>query len=487
MGSKNELEKIVGIGNVLDASDVLQPYSRDSSFVLPIRPRCVVRPHTPEEVQETVKWANTTLTPILPMSSGPPHFRGDTVPSVGGVVIVDLSEMKSCIRIDRLNRVAMIEPGVTFGELIPVLEKEGLAPFMPLVPRRTKSVLTSLLEREPITMPRHHWETQDPLLCVEVIYGSADLFRTGSAAGPGSIEEQWKVGRAQVRGMGPSSVDFAKLIQAGQGTMGIVTWATMKCKLLPKAKKAFLVPAQDIEKLIDLSYRLLWKRLDAECMIVNDRNLASILGEDSEEIRELCRTLPPWVLIFNLEGGGLMPEDKVNYQEAELGESAQMFGLEPVSSIPGAKSEEVAKIISKTSEEPYWKIRYKGEGHEIFFVTTLEQTPKFIAKTYELAGCYRYPKTDIGVYLQPTVQGTNCHCEFNLNYDPTIQEEVEKVKRFVTEGARALASMGGFFSRPYGPWSDIAYGGVPDNVIALRKLKNIFDPNGIMNPGKLCF
>jgi FAD/FMN-containing dehydrogenase len=95
--------------------------------------------------------------------------------------------------------------------------------------------------------------------------------------------------------------------------------------------------------------------------------------------------------------------------------------------------------------------------------------------------------TLIGVYLQPTVQGTSCHCEFSLSYDPKNKEEVNKVKRFVTEGRRALANTGAFFSRPYGPWADIAYSRAVETVVALRKVKNIFDPNGVMNPGKLCF
>ena len=487
MALKKELAGIVGSKYVFDDPKTLRGYAKDESFVHPIRPRCVVKPKNMEEVQGIIKWANDTLTPLVPVSSGSPRFRGDTVPSVGGTVIVDLSEMNRIIRVDRRNRVAMIEPGVTFGELIPELEKADLAPFMPLLPRSTKSVVASWLEREPITMPRHHWESQDPLLCVEVIYGSGDLFRTGSAAGPGTIEEQWEVGRAQVRGMGPAQVDFAKLIQGAQGTMGIVTWATVKCKLLPKAKSAFLVPADDAKRLIDLTYRLLWKRLDAECLILNDQNLASILGKNAAEIRALRQTLPPWVLIFNLEGGGIMAEEKVKYQEAELIESAQMFGLEPMIAVPGVKAEAVAQALSRPSAEPYWKLRLKGGCQDIFFITTLDRTPEFIAKMYELAGHYRYPAMDIGVYLQPTVQGTNCHCEFNLSYDPKNQEEAEKVKRFITEGGKALANIGGFFSRPYGPWADIAYSRAAETMVALRKVKKIFDPNGIMNPGKLCF
>ena len=86
-------------------------------------------------------------------------------------------------------------------------------------------------------MPKHHWESQDPLLCIEVVFGTGDLFRTGDSAGPGSLEEQWEVGKAQSRPMGPSYTDFAKIVQGSQGTMGIVTWASLKCRPFPKLKK----------------------------------------------------------------------------------------------------------------------------------------------------------------------------------------------------------------------------------------------------------
>src|SRR4030042_4860248 len=112
-----ELTKIVGSDNVLDSPAVLEKYSKDSSFVTQIMPRCVVKPGNADEVQKIVKWANETLTPLVPVSSGLPHFRGDTVPSVDGAVIVDLSRMNKIMRVDPVNRVAMVEPGVPFGKL----------------------------------------------------------------------------------------------------------------------------------------------------------------------------------------------------------------------------------------------------------------------------------------------------------------------------------------------------------------------------------
>ena len=189
MVAEEELIEIVGRDNVIDDPQTLAAYSGDNSFVQPVRPSYVVKPGNAGEVQAILYWANKTLRPLVPVSSGPPHFRGDTVPGIGGSIIVDLSRMKRVIRVDRRNRVAMVESGVTFGELIPELESKGLSAYMPLAPRKEKSVVGSILEREPITAPRYHWDSQDPLLTAEVIFGSGDEFKTGSAAGP-SLEEQ---------------------------------------------------------------------------------------------------------------------------------------------------------------------------------------------------------------------------------------------------------------------------------------------------------
>ena len=160
MSSREQLAEIVGVENITDNPEILRAYSEDHSFVASGRPQRVVRPHSTLEVQEIVKWANKFITPLVSVSSGMPHFRGHTVPSTGDAIIVDLSAMKKIMMIDRRNRVAMFEPGLTFSELMPVLEKEGLGLYMPLVPRGSKSVLGSYLEREPITMPRHHWDMQ---------------------------------------------------------------------------------------------------------------------------------------------------------------------------------------------------------------------------------------------------------------------------------------------------------------------------------------
>jgi FAD/FMN-containing dehydrogenase len=486
MPEKEELAAIVGGENVSDTTETLEAYSRDESFVRRMKPQFVVRPENVLEVQEIVKWANSTGTPLIPVSSGPPHFRGDTVPSLGGVV-VDLSRMKRIIRINRRNRVAMVEPGVTFAELQLELKKEGMRLPMPLSPRSSKSVIGSCLEREPTMIPKYQWDISDPLLCTEVVFGTGDLFRTGEAAGPGSLEDQWASGQAQTNAMGPFQVDFFRLIQGSQGTMGILTWATVKCELLPQLQKTFLVASQKLEDLLDFTYKLLWARLGDELLILNNFNLATLLAKNPDEIKSLRETLPPWVLIVCVAGYERLPQERVDYQEKDVMDTAQSFGVTPVTAIDGVQGSDILEALSTVSAEPYWKLRYKGGCHDIFFLTTLGKTPEFIACMDQMAAEAGHSGIDIGVYLQPQIQGRACHCEFNLNFDPANPKELEKVRKLFFDASKALMGIGGFFSRPYGPWAEMAYGRDGQSAMALRKVKGIFDPNNVMNPGKLCF
>ena len=416
---KSDLVKIVGSNNVLDSPSILEEYACDMSFVPRVRPMCVVRPGNAEQVQSIVRWANETGTPLVPVSSGPPHFRGDTVPRMGGSVIVDLSHMKKIVRIDTRNRVAMVEPGVTFSELQPELEKVGLSAYMPLCPRGSKSVVGSMLEREPITMPAHHWDSTDPFLCAELIYGTGDAMRTGEAAGPETTEEQWKIGKSQMTPFGLSQMDENKIISGAQGTIGIITWATMKCRMASKFSRILMIPSENITPLFNLSYQVLRTRQCDHCFILNDLNLASLLARDPGEIKALRDVLPPWVLVVSFEGNGYLPEDKVAWQEADFRDIVAHTGdLSADDTIPGATAEDLSRMLSRPSDEPYWKLRYKGGCSDIFFLTTLRKTAEFVAAMAGMAQSRRFVPSDIGVYIQPVVQGTGCHCEFDLFYNP---------------------------------------------------------------------
>jgi FAD/FMN-containing dehydrogenase len=484
---KEKLIEIAGEEHVTDDPETLAAYSRDQSFTPPMKPRFVVKPENADEVQAIVKWANETRTPLVPVSSGPPHFRGDTVPGTVGAVVVDLNDMKRIIRIDSRNRMVIIEPGVTFGQLQPELAREGLRLSMPLFPRRNKSVIASLIEREPILIPRYQWTLLEPLRCLEVVWGSGGKLRTGEAGEYGPLEEQWKLDLAQVWPMGPGQLDYYRLVAGAQGSMGIVTWATIKCELLPQLRKLFFVPSERLENLLDFAYRLLRFRYGDEFLFLNSFSLASILREDYDQIRALSDELPPWMLILGVAGRERLPRERVEFQEKDISEISRQFDLKVVPRIAAVRDGEVLEALLNPSREPYWKLRSRGGCQDIFFLTTLNNTPKFAGIMYSISQESGYPPNDISIYIQPLMGGVACHCEFNLPFDPARPEEVTRVQELLARASEALANQGAFFSRPYGIWADTAYRRDAQNTAVLRKVKGIFDPNNVMNPGKLCF
>ena len=488
MFKKEQLATFLDSENISNAVSTLEQFAGDLSFANAVRPSLVVKPRDTEEVENIVKLANESGTPLVPVSSGTPHFRGDTVPSVAEAAIVDLSGMKKIIRVDRQNRVAMCEAGVTFGEMIAALSEKGLRLNMPLLPRRTKSVVASMLEREPVLMPKYHWDISDPLACMEVVFGTGDLFRTGEAAGPGTVEEQWANGGAQKEAAGPSAMSWHRVIQGAQGTMGIVTWASMRCEIMPQREEPFWVTSSDLGTLIDMAQSLIKLRLINECFILNHVNLATIAAQASrEELDNFKESLAPWILFFNIAAYDYLPELRVEGQIKDMRDLAQRLGVEPQRALGSLSAWEFLALVQSPCAEPYWKLRYNNNCQDIFFITTCAQLTKLIEVMNSAAVSAGYPLSEIGAYIQPIVQGVNYHCEFNLPFDSHNPVETEKVRHLTTAATRSLLEHGAHFSRPYANTTSMIFNRDAGTVWALKKVKAILDPNGIMNPGKLCF
>ncbi len=484
---KKKLAQIVGSENILDAPEKMREYSGIHSFIPGKTPVCTVKPAGTDELQKVVKMANEEHIPLVPVSSGAPHFRGDTVPGVDGAVMVDLSRMKRIMRIDPANRVAIVEPGVTFGVLQSELARSGLSAYMPLAPRSTKSVIASVLERDPIIMPGHHFDSTDPMLCVEIVFGTGDKMRTGEAAGPDPLEKQWEIGKAQISPFGPTQMDPQRLVSGAQGTIGIVTWMSLKCRFISQINRSFFIPNTSLEPLIELSYRLTRIRFSGNIFILNGLNLACLIKKSSKEIQALQADLPPWIMFVSCEGYGPLLEEKVQYMETDLREIAESYGLNLNTAISGIKADLLENILTGPSTEPYWKLRLRGGFSDVLFLTTQGKTPRFALEILELAQQQGHSLQDMGVYIQPVMQGVSCHCELNFYYDPENQRETELTRKWTMKVADYLEDKGAFFSRPYGEWAQIAYRHSADTVDIQKKMKKIFDPNGILNPGKLCF
>jgi FAD/FMN-containing dehydrogenase len=484
---KASLVEIVGEAGVLDHPGVGEPLSLDHFLIPPMQPRFMVKPRDVDEVQRIVLWANQTGTPLVPVSSGGPHLRGDTIPTAPESVIVDLSGMKRILKINRRNRLALIEPGVTYSELQPALQKEGLRIITPLLPRRNKSVIAALLEREPVISPRYQWNMSEPLRSLEIVWGNGDKLWSGSGAHRGEKDEDWEKGLVPVHGPGPGQLDFYKFVSAAQGSMGIVTWASVKCEVLPEFRKLVLVPAEKLDDLIDFVYRLLRFRFGDELFIVNNVCLAYILSRDADDVAALRDKLPLWVVVVGITGGQIFPRERVAARENDVGDIAQQFGLKMVPAVEGCRGGELLELVLKPSAEPYWKLRPKGGVQEIFFLTTLDRTPGYVTTVYAAANEWQYPAPDVGIYLQPVQQGVGCHCEFVLPFDRKDQAEMRRTQALFRDASLRLFREGAFFSRPYGIWAEMVYNADASTMLATRKVKGVFDPNNVMNRGKLCF
>ncbi len=480
----DKLTGIVGLGNVTTEPDRLRTYQA-AGMVTGGDPLAILKPQDTQQVRELVNLARGEGYNLVFSSSAPPRFRGDSIPRGEGI-IVDMSEMSRIVRMDRRNKVAIIEPGVTFEALIAAADQVGLKVLMPLLPRRGKSVLASYLEREPIQIPKYHWDMTDPLFSTELVFGTGDLFRTGAASGPGSLDQQWAVGGAQKSSFGPGQTDFVRVVQGSQGTLAGVTWGSVKLEVKPRIHQIWFAPDDKLKRLVDYSYKALRPKLGDEWFILNSYSLATAIADDPDGIDSLAGRQAPWTLIYGISGYDYLPEERMVYQRQDLTDMAQACGLAPVLEVPGCSTKMMESILAAPSPEPYYKMRPRGGFQDIFFLTTLDQAEHLIATMQQVCKKQRY-SGKLGIYIQPIQHGRTVHLEFTIYYDPEDVQERDKAIALFEEASRKLESDGAFFSRPYGPWADLAYARCPDTVRALRKVKNILDPDRVLNRGKLCF
>jgi FAD/FMN-containing dehydrogenase len=401
-------------------------------------------------------------------------------------VQVDLRGMKKIARIDRRHRLALVEPGVTFGELVPALREHGLRMNLPLLPRSGKSVIASLLEREPVLVPRWHWNMTEPLRSVEMILGNGDRVITGNQTRT-DRDEDWSTGVIPMTVAGPAQFDFVRMATAAQGAMALVTWASVKVEPASEHQKLLLIPASKLEDLIDCAYKLLKFRFGDETFIANGVTLARLLARGPSDRAKLEAAMRRWYLVVGIGGGSILGAEKLAAREADIRDIAQSFGLKVANELPGCPAARFHEMLQNPSPDPWWREGPAWASRDIFFNTTLDRTPGFVAAMQSASATAGDPSDGIGVYIQPMHMGAEVHCELQLPFDPTDARQSDRVTALFAEATRTLFRQGAYFARPYGIWSDMVFNADAESTAATRKVKAILDPNHVMNPGKLCF
>ncbi|MCX8045076.1 MAG: FAD-binding oxidoreductase [Desulfobacterota bacterium] len=486
---KRQLENIVGFENVMDDRASLMAYAQDQSFVPRCMPDAVVFVQTVEQIRKIVRWAHENRMPLIPYSSGK-NLHGAAVPTEGGVVI-NMTRMNTILCIDDENWFAVIEPGVTYQQLQAELEPRGFRIMVPFGVPPDRSVLTSYLERD-VAMAAPSFESGNALvLDMEIVLPDGEIFRTGN----------WACGGNPGSPYGPVRMMAYRLWTAAQGTLGIVTKMAVAIDRLPPQRKVFFLPFQELATAVHAIARIQRREIGTECFLLNRFNLAALFCEGWQVPRQyptskvsaetfdfLRQALPPWVATICVNGLPYYPEEKIAYESEALYEVCAFLSVPVLEELPGVCS--AAEIMLQEMLRPWGilkKFNYRGAVHDVTFKAPLDSVPDLIDMAYNIAQDHDYPGADIGVYMLPLERGRAVHCEIDFHSQPDNENIRERIKALWFKTSQELIKRGAYFDRPYGAWANMVYNRAATYTLKLREIKQKLDPNGIFNPGKLCF
>lgn len=465
------------------SKNYIEPFlSGDPEFY----PLMALYPTTSNQITRLFKYINTIedVNVIIISSTTNPKLLDDTICTENSIIL-DLRNMKKIPFIDKRNRVCVVEPGVNWGELVKELEKHGMRPLAPLFPRKGKSVLASIIDRAPHLIPKRQFDISDPLLCMEVVFGNGEIFKTGEAAGPHSIEKNREYGAALTNPLGPAQTDIFRIIQGSKGTYGCVSWISMQCDLKPTKRIIKFIESDKLDSLNGFIYESIRRRLVDEIFIINKNLFGSIFDCSKDEIRD-------YILIFAVNGYEILPDEKISYQLADLQEIIKKFNLKTQESISNISQNDIEPYIDGKIVDPHPKFMNNMISIDLFYNTTLDRVEKHVQEAHNIIRQHKFPSDRFYLYIQPVIQARAVNVEFSFLADITksdnIQFDQENVEIIIKKLASVVSQNGGFFSRSYKLINDLAFNDKNKAVQnSLEKLKEIFDPNHILNRGQLIF
>jgi glycolate oxidase len=216
-GLLSELDAVAGPDGVLTDADVTASYARDMMPLAPSgAPFAVVLPRDTAQVRAVVRVCAAHRTPIVPRGAG--SGLSGAANAIDGCVVLALARMNEIIEVDPDNRLAVVEPGVVNLDLRHAVEKEGL--FYPPDPSSYDwcTIGGNLATNAGGLCCVKYGVTTDSVLGLEVVLASGELLRTG---------------RRTVKGV--AGYDLTRLFIGSEGTLGVITRATLALRPLPQA------------------------------------------------------------------------------------------------------------------------------------------------------------------------------------------------------------------------------------------------------------
>lgn len=456
MLSKNiitELTNIVGKENISTGMEDRICYSYDATNQK-FLPDAVVFPKSAEEISLILKLANKEVFPVIPRGAGS-GFSGGSLPVEGGVV-VSLERMNKILKIDADNLIAIVEPGVVTGDLQEEVGKLGL--FYPPDPSSLKFCTIGGNVAECAGGPRavKYGVTKDYVLGLEVVLPTGEIINTGTQTIKGVV-----------------GYDLTKLMVGSEGTLGIVTKIILKLLPLPEATKTMLAVFSDMRDAAATVSRIISSRIIPSTLEFMDKNSISCVDD------YVSMGLPADVdalLLIEVDGAKELIE-----KQAE--------GIKKICLDNSAR--EVRIAVDKREVKQLWQIRraispslakLKPNKINEDIVVPRSKIPDAIIGVKEIAKKYNFTNANFG-------HAGDGNIHVNIMIDKSDKAEFERAEKAVKEIFELVLGLGGTISGEHGIGiSKMPYIGMELSrpaIDVMKKIKQVLDPKGILNPGKI--
>jgi len=458
----DRLRSVLPDDHVIDDPHTLLPYSYDASFwSLRQRrlPDVLVIPESTAEVAAAVRVAQETGTPIVPRGAGTGQ-TGGAVPARGGIV-VSFARMRRIHAIDRPDLQAVVEPGIVFADLQAALEPHGL--FFPPDPGSGRACTIGGMAANNASGPHAvRWGTTSAyVLGAEVVLADGSVITTGGVSS---------------RALKSSSgIDLTKLFVGSEGTLGIFTRLRLRVQPRPPAR-AVVLAAYDV--------------LEETVLSLDDLFAAGLLPSTAELLdRSAVEALRLWQPELGLPDGEAVLFIEVEGTPDHVGSAARS-----VESIVRARAAHTELAEDEAAIRRLWNARgglaaaaalAHPSKHRIFagedLAVPLSEIPRTLRRGRELGRESRIPVIFYGHFGDGNVHSA-------ILIDPADEDEVRRADELAHRLHELALELGGTVTGEHGTgavrraYMRAEHGAALD---VMRRLKDVLDPKGILNPEKI--
>jgi glycolate oxidase len=451
-----KLNSICGKEFVFIDSEILKEYSKDETEDLSYIPEVVVKPKSAKEISEILKLANEFSIPVYPRGGGT-GLSGGALALYGGICL-SLEKLNRIIEIDEKNFQAVVEPGVITQVFQEECEKVNL--FFPPDPASRGSCFIggNLAENSGGPRAAKYGVTKDYILALEFVTPLGDILKTGARV------------LKNVTGY-----NITQLLIGSEGTLGIITKIYLRLIPLPKYKNILLISFNSTEKCISAVAEYYRNGINPSALEFLEKS--AIKAGEAHLKKKYPNSEAEAQLILELDG---------NYREVF---EKEIEIISEVSENFGAVDIILLDDINKMNE--IWEFR-RGIGEAVKSISVYKEEDTVVPR-YKLPELLKGIKEisikyNITTYCYGHAGDGNVHCNV-LKMDMSDEKWNEVLNEAVEEIFRLTVSLGGTISGEHGiglTQKDFLHIALGEKEIELMKsIKKLFDPNNILNPGKI--